>query len=205
MSKTRKAVNFKELLSQMKKDELAAEKWPTIVGGECGEAELLDWLDGLNLQEMPYHIWSFTDHCTISDDGPPESAGRLERARLFGKGGDLDIRRHGQDFFWRYVGKAAYAPKHDKKQTLEWPGNDTSPVYCRKRTALLWGTREKEQKQWFDDRVSGARLTYFSETPPLPDNVEERVNVKFSEYTQAGRTLVVWLLKLERYKEAKNG
>jgi len=71
---------------------------------------------------------------------------------------------------------------------------------------LLWGhTGRRDKEQWFDDRVSGAELTYFTETPALPDNVEERVKVKFREYTQAGRTLVVWLLSLERYQEAKNG
>ena len=69
----------------------------------------------------------------------------------------------------------------------------------RERTALLWGTRERDQKQWFDDRVSGASLTYFPDPPSLPEKVEERVQVRFREYTQAGRTLVVWLRKLEPY------
>lgn len=202
MSKKRTAVNFEELVPQMKKDELVAERWPTIVGGHCAEAELLDWLDGLSLQEMTHHIWSFTDHCTISDDGPPESAERLERARLFGEGGDLDIRRDGQNFFWRYAGKADYAPACE---TLAYPGTPESPVYCRERTALLWGTREKEQEQWFDDRVSGASLTYFPNPTPLDEGVKERVQVRFREYTQAGRVLVVWLRELEARQEVKNG
>ena len=199
MSGKRQAVNFKNLVDQMEKDELSAEQWPTVVGGKCAEADLVDWLNGLDLSGMDVRIWEFTDRCTIGDDGPPETAERLERARLFGGGGDFNIRRDGQDFLWRYVGKAKYAPEHEEKQKLEWPGTEVSPVYCRERKALLWGERKEGQPQWFDDRTAGADLSYSVEDAPA------RVQMRYVEYTQAGRTLAVWLLKLERYKEAKNG
>ena len=204
MSGEREAVNFKKIINRMTDDELVEEEWPTVAGGTCDEGELVDWLDALDLSGMPIRIWSFTEHCTIGDDGPPQTVKHLERARLFGAGGDLDVRRDGGRFRWRSVGKAEYAPEYERKQKLEWPGTDVSPVYCRVREALLWGTREKDQEQWFEDRVAGAKLTYFAETPALPDQVEERVKVKFREYTQAGRTLAVRLLGLERYEEEKN-
>lgn len=204
MSSEREAVDFEDIIDRMSGEELSAEDWPTMVGGECAEGGLVDWLGALDLSGMPIRIWSFTDHCTIGNDGPPQTVKHLERARLFGADGDLDVRRDKDRFHWRYVGKAEYAPEYEKKQKLEWPGTDVSPVYCRVREALLWGTREKEQGQWFEDRVAGAELTYFAETPALPDQVEERVKVKFQEYTQAGRTLAVWLLGLERYQEEKN-
>lgn len=202
MSGKRQAVNFKKLIDQMEDDKLSAGEWPRIVGGSCTEAELVNWLGNLDLSDLIVRIWEFTDRCTIGDDGPPGTAEKLERARLFGEGGDLDIRRNGNRFLWHYVGEADHAPEGE---TLTYPGTTESPVYCRERKSLLWGTREKEKEQWFDDRVSGAELTYFTETPALPGNVEERVKVKFREYTQAGRRLVVWLLKLEGHQEAKNG
>lgn len=200
MSGKRDAVNFKKIINQMTDDALEKKEWPTVVGGECSEAELVDWLDGLDLSGMPTRIWSYTDHCTFGDEGPPATAKRLERARLFGPGGDLDVRRDGERFRWRYVGEADYAPDGDR---LSYPGTPERPVYCRTRKALLWGTREKEQARWFDDRVAGAGLTYFAETPALPDGVEERVKVECREYTQAGRTIAVWLRGLNRYKKEK--
>ena len=199
MSEKRKAVSFRELLKQMEKDKEPAEGWPTITGGECAEGGLSEWLKMFDLTEMDVCIWEFTDHCTIGSDGPPERVERLERARIFGEGGDLDVRRDGERFRWRYVGKPEHAPKDDNAQELKWHDTDISPVYCRERTALLWGTRKGKQKQWFDDRVSGASLTYFSDPPSLPEKVEERVQVRYYEYTQAGRTLVVWLRGLEAY------
>ncbi len=206
MSGERDAVDFKRIIKQMEKDALTPEEWPTIVGGECSEAELVDWLGRLDLSKMRVRIWAYTDRCTIAessagDEGPPATAERLERARLFGPGGDLDVRRDGERFHWRYVGEADHAPDGDQ---LPYPGTPERPVYCRTRKALLWGTREKEQKQWFDDRVAGAGLTYFAEPPKLPDGVEERVTVEYREYTQAGRTLAVWLRGLHRHEEKKN-
>ena len=196
MSGKRKVVSFEEILSRMDDDRLTPDEWPTIVGGKCSEGGLMDWLSNLSLKGMTHRIWEFTDRCTIGADGPPETAEWLERARLFGEGGDLDLRRDGDRFLWRYVGKKEKAPKG---AVLEWPGSDVAPVYCRERTALLWGTRKGEQEQWFDDRVSGASLTYFSGPLPLPEKVEERVQVRYCEYTQAGRTLAVWLRGLEEY------
>ena len=201
MSGEREAVDFKDIIERMSKDELSEKQWPNIVGGECSETELVDWLNRLDLSDMPIRIWSYTDRCTFGDEGPPATAERLERARLFGPGGDLDVRRDGDRFHWRYVGAADQAPEGDR---LPHPGTPERPVYRRTRQALLWGTREKEQKQWFDDRVAGAGLTYFAEPPALSDGVEERVKVEYREYTQAGRTIAVWLRGLHRHEEEKN-
>jgi len=199
MSEQTKAVNFTELLDRMEKDRHPAEGWPTITGSECAEGELLGWLRNLDLTGMDVRIWEFTDRCIIGDDGPPETAKWLERARLFGEGGDLDIRRDGDRFLWRFVGKEEYAPDGER---LELPtGDEINPVYRRERTALLWGERKEGQSQWFDDRTAGAALTY-----PV-DGAPARVKVRYYEYTQAGRTLAVWLRGLEAYEleEASDG
>ena len=191
MSEERKAVDFTELLEQMEEDRRPAEGWPTIAGAECTEGKLLEWLGDLDLTEMDFRIWEFTDHCTIGHDGPPETAKWLERARLFGEGGDLDIRRDGSRFLWRFVGKGKYAPDGER---LDLPtGDEINPVYRRVQTALLWGERKEGQSQWFDDRTAGADLTYPVSGAPA------RVQVRYCEYTRAGRTLAVWLQGLEPY------
>ncbi len=191
MSGKRQAVNFTEIVKQMEKEKLTAAEWPAVVGGKCAEADLVSWLNGLDLSDMDVRIWELTNRCTIGNDAPPEAADRLERARLFGTGGDLDVRRDGNRFRWRYVGKAEYVPKSD--ESLAWPGTPEEPVYRREQTALLWGKRKKGQPQWFDDRTAGADLSY-----PVA-GVPARVQVRYVEYTQAGRTLAVWLRGLEAY------
>jgi len=192
MSEKRKAVDFEELKAEMEADKIEPGDWPTIAGGTCPETELPRWLGGLNLSSMDVRIWEFTDRCTIGNDGPSEQLERLERARLFGEGGDLNVRRDGSRFLWRYVGEEENAPKGDN---LNWPGDETGLVYRRERTALLWGERKEGQTQWFDDRTAGAALTY-----PV-DGAPARVQVRYYEYTQAGRTLAVWLRGLEAYND----
>jgi hypothetical protein len=185
----KKGNGFEALVEQMQKDVIEESDWPAVTGGTCSEADLPAWLGGLDLSALDVRIWEYTDRCTIgADDPPPEDAGRLERARLFGAKGDLDVRRDGGAFRWCYAGERERAP--DGKM-LPWPGTAENPVHRRVRTALLWGTREKDQQQWFDDRVAGAALTYPVEGAP------ERMQVRYHEYTQAGRTLVVWLRGLE--------
>ena len=202
MNGQREDVDFERIVRQMQASKLTVTDWPAVRGGVCPADDVVEWLGGLDLSKMDVRIWSFTDRCIIGHDGPPQTVERLERGRLFGAGGDLDLRRDGKVFRWRFVGSSEYAPVGDE---LEYPGTDESPVYGREREALLWGTREHEQRQWFEDRVAGALLTYVEDPLPLPENIEERVRIKFREYTQAGRTIAVWLLGLDRYREGKNG
>lgn len=199
---------FEDLVDEVRNSVCAT--WPTVRGGVWSdEAKMKERLGAFKGQSaLGWRIWETTDSCAIGRDWFEEQdqASRdnwrwLERARLFGEGGDLDVRRDGERFLWRYVGERDHAP----------PGRDelkpdgSSPVYCREQTALLWGTRRGNQKQWFDDRVSGASLTYFPDPSALPESIEERVGVKIREYTQAGRTLVVWLLGLETIKTEEEG
>ena len=207
MATEHKPTRFETMIEKgMPTGRLAQAKWPTVVGGVWTEESLADQLKGYQgKSELPWHIWEYTDSCTIGKGWLAQELRWLERVRLFGEGGDLDIRRNGNKFLWRYVGESEYSPRDKKAQELGYPGTDVSPIYRRERTALLWGTRKGKQEQWFDDRVSGAALTYFSDPPSLPEKVVERVQVKFREYTQAGRTVAVWLMDLEtvRAKEGK--
>jgi hypothetical protein len=180
---------------------------PVVLGGVWkDEAALAQQIEAYRGNPaLKWRIWETTDTCTIGHAWLDVGIEWLERARLFGPGGDLDVRRDGRRFLWRYVGDAEHAPKDEKAQAMTMDGSERDPLYCSERTALLWGTRKGEQNQWFEDRVAGAPLTYLPDPPLLPDKMEERVQVRFCEYTQAGRTLAVWLLGLEAYQEADNG
>ena len=195
-------ISFPKLIQDMR-DSICSD-WPTVVGGVWSDgAEMKKQLGAFKSKSaLGWRVWEMTDSCTIGHDWFEEQDqdGKdnwrwLERARLFGEGGDLDIRRDGERFLWRYVGEPDHAPPCGNK--LE--PDDGSPVYCREQTALLWGTRERDQEQWFDDRVSGAKLTYAVDGDP------ERVQVRYREYTQAGQALTVWLQGLEAYEEVDNG
>jgi hypothetical protein len=190
-------IDFERLVREMRASVCADCDWPTVRGGVWdSEVEVVRQLESYqNSEALPWHIWEYTDSCTLGQGWLTQDVQWLERARLFGEGGDLDVRRDGGRFLWRYVGEPDQTPPGG----AELQPDGKSPIYSRERTALLWGTRERDQKQWFDDRVSGASLTYFPDPPSLPEKVEERVQVRFREYTQAGRTLVVWLRKLEPY------
>jgi hypothetical protein len=157
-----------------------------MVSGTC--SKLAAWLSGLDLSGFNVRIWCYTDRCTIGQEELPadEQAELLERARLFGEGGDLEVWRTGEAFRWRFVGRSEYAPGGKE---AAWPEN----AHWRDRRALLWGTRSDGQAQWYDDRVAGAALTY-----PL-ENAPERVWVKYREYTEAGRPFAVWFTGLEGY------
>jgi hypothetical protein len=185
----RKAIGFEDLVDKLVQGQTEPEKgWPVITSGDCESKALLDWLTGLNLEKLGVRIWCYADACNIGTNAVPKDVGLLERARLFGPGGDLEIWRGGKGFRWRYVGLADNAPEGKK---LPWPGDENHPVFWREQTALLWGNRPEGRARWHDNRVAGATLTYPVSGAP------ERVKVRYREYTQAGRPFAVWYTGLE--------
>lgn len=183
------AVDFEKIITDMRKNACPVEQSPVLCGGSWTYAELEAWLADDLVDKLPVHIWTYTDH-TVIHTGPPSNLKLLERARLFGGEGDMDIRREGDIFLWRFVGLKQNAPVANHTLITEL-GTSVSPIYCTAKNALLWGTREKGEDRWFDDRVSGAALTY-----PVAA-MTGRVQVYYQEYTQAGRVVAVWLKKLE--------
>lgn len=187
----RDAVNFDELIQEMKNEVVAQGATPTMKAGACAEADLATWLGELDTESFSVAIWEYTDHTAIGEAMQPDDIQWLEHARLFGAGGDLELWRDGDEFRWRYVGQSENAPSGE--QSLSWPATPENPVYCQERTALLWGEHKAEQSQWYDDRTAGAALTYPVEGAP------DRVRVRYKAYTQAGQVLAIWYTGLEGY------
>lgn len=193
MPEKREAINFPSLIADVVGClNLPEEGWPVIVGGAVEVEALHGWLTGLDPSGYSVAVLGYSDHVTIGEVALPEQGEveLLDHIRLFGKGGDLDGQRDGNTFHWRYIGSGAGAPKGD---SLTWPGSEENPVFWRDQTALLWGNRPEGKATWYEDRVAGAALTYPVKGAP------ERVQVRYREYTQAGRPFAVWFRGLEAY------
>ncbi len=198
----RKAIKFDDLVEQVSKSQVGKESL-AIWGGTCAENALVDFINGWSLTEMPYRIWESTDRIKFEKEEEVRvpNVALLERGRLFGPGGDLDLRRDGDTFRWRFVGDPEVHPPegYDVEENDFWVQHpDTKFHCCEKETALLWG--ERKDKRWHDNRVAAAELDY-----PGKDGAE-RVQVTYKVYSRAGRVEFVWLTELQEWtKEDNNG
>jgi hypothetical protein len=168
-------------------------------GGTCTEDALTDFLAGWDRKDMPYRIWEFTDRINFERNTLASNVTLLERGRLFGEGGDLDLRRDGYTFRWRFVGDPDVRPPegYDAEEGNFWEKHSDAAFHCYEEMALLWGKRQGDR--WHDDRVAAAKLDY-----PAPDDAE-RVQVQYKVYSRAGRVEFVWLTGLSEWKEENNG
>jgi hypothetical protein len=195
---SREAREFDKLVSKVNKPQVGKESL-AIWGGTCAKDALADFLTGWDLKRMPYRIWESTDRIKFKKEMPVPNVALLERGRLFGKGGDLDLRRDGDTFRWRFVGDRGVCPPagYDAEENNFWKQHPEATFHRYTETALLWG--ERRDDRWHDDRVAAAELDY-----PEMDGAE-RVQVKYKVYSRAGHVEFVWLTGLQEWKEEKDG
>jgi hypothetical protein len=194
MNRDKYRVEFAELIEDVKQP-LCSREHLAVWGGTCAEDALTDFLNGWPLERMPYRIWESTDRIDFGKNKPVSNITLLERGRLFGPGGDLDLRRDGGIFRWRFVGAPYVRPPQDCDTAGAnfWAQHPDAAFHCYEETALLWGERKGER--WHDDRVAAAELDY-----PATDNAE-RVQVQYKVYSREGRVEFVWLTELREWKE----
>jgi hypothetical protein len=192
----RRPIDFDKLVNQVRKPTVGQEHL-AIWGGTCAEDALTDFLTGWDLKRMPYRIWESTDRIEFGKNEQAPNVALLERGRLFGLGGDLDLRHDGEVFRWRFVGDPDVRPPegYDAEENNFWKQHPDPDVafHCYDESALLWG--EHQGDRWHDDRVAAAELDY------LESDDAERVQVKYKVYSRAGRVEFVWLTKLQECKE----
>jgi len=193
-------VDFEELVEKVKRP-LQGRDALSIWGGTCAADALTDFLTGWDLKRMPYRIWESTDRIEFGKNEQAPNVALLERGRLFGLGGDLDLRRAGEVFRWRFVGDPDVRPPegYDAEENNFWkqhPDPDAA-FHCYDESALLWG--ERKGNRWHDDRVAAAKLDY-----PAPDDAE-RVQVEYKVYSRAGQVEFVWFTELGEWKEESDG
>lgn len=175
-------------------------KRPAVVGG-CFAAEKLQAFlvaCGVPRQGMPWALWQWTDRIDLQHGaGIPGDVDYLDRGRLFGAEGDLELRRDGNRFRWRYVGEhndalllSVQAGEFGTSEPAT--GADTVQLSPYERTALLWGEDKSGQGKWHEDRVGWANLDY----PGMKGNPV--VQVRYIEYLLEGNVELVRLLGLEK-------
>ncbi len=199
-----KRVIFEELVGIVKESECGNADL-SIWGGHCAQNDLKEFLLQWDIAQMPYRIWEYASEIAFEENTPLQNEALLERARLFGLGGDLELRRDGATFMWRFVGPAGKHPlKGDYSAHDYWESHSEVVFHQSEEKALLWGQWSAEKCNWTDDRVGAALLHYPVPTNPVPTNWQ-RVQVRYKAFSCAGHVEFVWFTGLSEYKEDNNG
>lgn len=175
-------------------DELIA--W----GGEFDAARLASFLDAWDFwkTEAVWKLWLWPHKILLSlDSDLPGDLAELERGRLFGEMGDLEVRRNGDLFLWRFVGDpgSAVQPAQFGSVADYWESSAPGRLCEYRRHALLWGQREEEDR-WHDDRVAWADLRY----PGVGGC--GRVQLEYTEYLDGANVELVRLRRLAPHGES---
>ena len=188
-----KRVDFGDIVKAVKRRPVGKDDL-SIWGGRCAEGDLLAFLNGWDLSRMPYRIWEYVSDIRFEKDTLPNDIVLLQRGRLFGEGGDLEVQRDGEEFAWRFVGPSGVRPPagYDNEKNNFWHRHPDLAFHQYEQKALLWG--EGQGEQWFDNRVAGAELVY-------PEITGQRVQLHYKVFSRAGRVQFVWYTGLSEWKE----
>ncbi|MEW6065520.1 hypothetical protein P378_01955 [Desulforamulus profundi] len=174
------------VLSVCTKDHIA------IFGGRIKTEILPDFLK-ITPGGLLWSIGEHPDRCEILKEQLPELK-YLERLRLFGPGGDLELRREDDAYRWRFIGPAG--SKFDRRYQLRdfWAETGIQHLCRHDETLLLWG--EKRGDRYYDGRFAAARLVY-----PLGEHTnKKRAVIKTRIYTYFGRPQFAWYYSLEEWE-----
>ena len=202
------SIDFQALIDQLEAAVVSTEQSPTIEGGRFAASALSDFLDSWDLggRGMPRRLWEWVsdllwEHGAAGlpfDSTPALRRDWLERARIFGPGGDLSWRREGGEFVWHFVGaNGAQIPAaltNDEAGDAEGSQTDRLVAYCG--ATALWGNRRPLSGGgvfWQEDRVAGVKEPLYYPGAGGP----ERVQLAYCEYLQGADVVAVWWLGLE--------
>lgn len=163
-----------------------------ILGGEIAADSVRTWLAGWGLHTLPWRFWETASELQLDEASLPPDNEYLERGRLFGPGGDLTLRREGEQFRWWFIGEPTTKRPEQLKAADFWATDPTAKLYKVTQRALLWGAWDAKLNRWYDDRVGFARLNY----PPSLQG-SERVYAHYREYLNAGQVAFVWMYNLD--------
>lgn len=164
----------------------------TIIGGVIADKNLVNWLQQWDLQRLPWQFWEWVNAIWLDYDQPlPSDMRLLERGRMFGDGGDLSLRRDGNDFRWHFVGPSnvqtpATPGTHDFWQSPNAP----AMLYAVEQQALLCGVWDGASC-WYDDRIGQANVRY-----PAVLRGHQCIYVRYREYLDHGQVAFVWMYDL---------
>jgi hypothetical protein len=120
----------------------------------------------------------------------------LERLRIFGLGGDFELRRDEDRLFWRWIGPAeAVVPASGEHAGRDFWAADHQPAFVRREIEhLLWGKLDQKTRVWVDDRLARTPLHY----PVEPQaKIAERVVLRGWQFIADGTAQFVWWTELQ--------
>lgn len=181
--------------SKVGKDELS------IWGGYCIEKDLLHFIQQWK-QTFHFQIWEYASEIYFKKEEIPPltlNVSLLERGRLFGRDGDLALRRDGPQFHWSFIGPAgSLAPEGNYSTRSYWNediDHNAKTFHQHLEKALLWG--EWDGERWYDSRIAGAQLNYPQEG--------KRVQLEYKVFSHAGQICFVWYTGLSEWREKDRG
>lgn len=164
-----------------------------IQGDTIRENELNSFISSWDFSGMPFAIIETLKEMNFTKDlfakeyiFKPED---VERTRIFGEAGDLDIRRHETVFVWRYIGRVS--PPAGQQGMNFWNKNSDTDFFIGEKQALLWGIYHERKGAWHDDRVAKALLSY-----PVEEK-RGRVKLHYKTLSQKGCIQFVWYTGIE--------
>lgn len=231
-------VDFGQLVHRLRTAPRYTRANLVVLGGEfpaVGLGAFLDAWRGAGAA-LPWRIWEYTSRLVMAKQGDPAtdadawptSVDYVERGRLFGAGGDLDLRRDRDRVLWRFVGLAEttllagivvrrgeqplddYTPAADGQPARFaadslWTAHPDAEFHAYDKQALLWGAENRNPTGGDEAETPGGtwwenRVAAATLVYPTMKG-HERVWMDYRALMQAGRVAFVWYLGLGAEKE----
>lgn len=174
--------NFEEKIDRLFKEKRIAKGDIQIWGGEIKEDDLRQFIGKWDQLGMPIVILETVEKMVmVNHDLSTLDHGSVDRIRIFGEDGDLDIRRDINCFKWRYIGKNKDIIEIIRKDF--WEENPDVKFFVEEKRAILWGKD--------NDRVAKADLSYPVEGQP------KMVKIRYKTLSNHGAIAFTWLLAIE--------
>jgi len=180
--------NMIQPILENKKKQGNLEIW----GGEIEKNKLKGFLEAWNFEEMSYSIIETINTMVFEKDfnfqnWQDTEFDSFQRARIFGIKGDLEIRKDGASFFWRFIGDDK--PPENYQQNDFWKNHPNQEFFTAEEEAFLWGKYNALSERWRSDKVGKANLNY-----PLQERIESsRVKLNFETYSHNAQIAFVRL------------
>jgi len=188
-----KQTSFTELIERLLSEKRVEKGDIQILGGTIKEENLQEFIGKWNLKNTPYAIIETLEEITITKNPDPSKleSEQVERVRIFGDEGDLDIRRHTNTFSWRYLGKGTPPPDIEKEDF--WKKYPEKKFFTEEKEALLWGKYNPKKKTWHIDRVAKAKLNYPIQNPEQ----NQLPKIRYKTLSEGGIISFVWLIEIK--------
>ncbi len=191
-------------MSRLTEGKKLTSKELTIIGGKIKKDEVDKMIKIIPIiSQMPFAICEYTNQIKFTKNEDIKTE-HLERGRLFGENGDLEIRRDEDSYLWRFIGAVEAKYFLEFSYNNFWNNADIKHLYEYDKSFLLWGERKKDNLH-HDIKVASAKLIYPVEYPK--EKIEENLNnkveraiVKYRLYTSYGRPQFAWYYGVEGKK-----